>query len=154
MYVVLVCTALILITGRDMISKQCGPRSKRVSGQDLHYLSLIQEFLDISTTVVQILGQIESITDVQGCSGGYGVCVWLGGEGAGKSQPEYPTFQWFAELPTEAMGPRDGIFLSSVKISDRVFFSHAIKKVVPFSFVSHLRNAGTKWRKKKINKTN
>ena len=58
-----------------MISKQCGPRSKRISGQDLHYISLIQEVLDTSTTVVQILGQIESITDVQGVVG----CVCGGG---------------------------------------------------------------------------
>ena len=50
-------------------------------------------------------------------------------------------FQWetkVAEFSTGVVDPRVGIFLSSLKISDRYNFSHAIKKTVPSSLVSHM----------------
>ena len=59
-----------------------------------------------------------------------------------KSQPECPLYQWekrIAEFPTERWNQlRVGIFLSSLKISDRFFFSHAIKKTLPSSLVGHM----------------
>ena len=48
-------------------------------------------------------------------------------------------FQWearLAEFLTKAVDARVGIFLSSMNISDRFCFSHAIKKTVPSSLVS------------------
>ena len=41
------------------------------------------------------------------------------------------------DYPTGAVDPKLGIFLSALKISDWFFILHAIKKTVPFSFVSH-----------------
>ena len=59
----------------------------------------------------------------------------------GKFEPEGATFQWetrLAEFPTGAVDPKVGIFLLSLKIRDRFFFSHAIKKIVPFPLIAHM----------------
>ena len=42
-----------------------------------------------------------------------------------------------ASFTTGAVDPRVGIFLSSVKISDGFFFSHATKKTAPSSLIAH-----------------
>ena len=76
--------------------------------------------------------------------------------GTEKSQPEGPTFKWetrLDEFPTGAVDPMISIFVSSLKISDRFFFSHATKKRCPLLSLL-TRKCGTICRKKKIDKTN
>ena len=47
--------------------------------------------------------------------------------GTGKPQPEGPPVQWETrlEFPTGMVDPRVGIFLSTLNVNDRFFFSHA-----------------------------
>ena len=68
--------------------------------------------------------------------------------GTGKYQPEGPTFQRLAEFPTGAYYPWVSSFLLSLKIIDQFFFSHAIKKTVPF--VSHMEMLQQNVQKKKF----
>ena len=51
----------------------------------------------------------------------------------GKSQPEGPQFQWetrLAEFPTRTVDPRVRIFLSTLNINGRFFFSHTHRIVL------------------------
>ena len=73
-----------------------------------------------------------------------------------KSPTRQPTVKWetrLAEFPTVVADPMVGIFLSSLKISDRFLFSLTIKKTVPSSLVADTKvqeqNAKKKKKKKK-----
>ena len=76
--------------------------------------------------------------------------------GDSKIPIECPTFQWETRLdgfPTWAVAPRIGIFLSSLKISNRLFLSLLPGKKMPTSLVAHAEMPKTKRQKKKKKKS-